>query len=205
MTSVKMPFALKENNKLVHIADVERGKKCNCVCLSCRSPLVASKGTKKQPHFKHTVINECERGFESAAHLAAKKIILERKQVTIPKHVCSVSVKDSKGVEHKESKTIVENGMVIRFDSIEEEKELYGMKADILAKIRKTSIIIEIFYRHKVDDQKLLKIKKANISAIEINLSDLTPEDVKDWEAFWLYINDPQNVQCLNNAKAHNI
>src|SRR5690606_14260968 len=62
--------------------------------------------------------------------------------------------------------------------------------------------IIEIFYRHKVDDLKIEKIKEANISTIEIDLSDLTPDDVKDWEAFWSCINDPNRVQWLHNARA---
>lgn len=77
------------------------------------------------------------------------------------------------------------------------------MKADILATAGNKSLIIEIFYRHKVNDEKFVKIVKANTSAIEINLSDLTPEDVKDWETFWSFINDPQRVQWLYNSKAH--
>ena len=97
---------------------------------------------------------------------------------------------------------MVVDGKVICFDSVQEEVELHGMKADILAKKCNIPLIIEIFYRHKVDDQKRVKIAEANISAIEINLSDLTTEDLKDWETFWLYINDPQRIQWLHNAKA---
>lgn len=202
---IKLPFGLNENNILVHIADVKRGKKCYCVCPSCRSPLIAAKGSKKQHHFKHAFDNECKSGLESAVHLAAKKMIMERKQITFSKCVSIASGTDSRGIEHKEQKIIVEDGMVVRFDSVEEETELHGMKADILAKMRNKLLIIEIFYRHKVEEEKLVKIVKADISAIEINLSDLRPEDVMDWEAFWLYLNDPHRVQWLYNAKAQSV
>lgn len=204
MKPIKLPFGLNESNILVHIADVDRGKECNCVCPfpSCRSPLIASKGSKKQHHFKHAVINECEGGFESAVHLAAKKIIRERKRITLPKCVSNASVKDSRGIEYTERKTVIENRKEMCFDSVEEEIELHCMRVDILAKIGNTPLIIEIFYRHKVEEQKRVKIAEANISAIEIDLSDLTPEDVIDWDAFWLYINDP-HVEWLYNAKAH--
>ncbi|BCA95195.1 hypothetical protein TUM19329_15560 [Legionella antarctica] len=55
---------------------------------------------------------------------------------------------------------------------------------------------------YKVDNQKIEKIKAANISTIEIDLSDLTSDDVKDWENFWFCINDPNRAQWLYNAKA---
>ncbi|HGC5941766.1 TPA: hypothetical protein ACIZCU_002618, partial [Legionella pneumophila] len=75
---------------------------------------------------------------------------------------------DSKGKMHLEFKTIVENEQSISFDSVEEEQKINEIQADILAIARKQKLIIEILYRHKVDDQKIEKIQAANISAIEI-------------------------------------
>jgi hypothetical protein len=201
MKTIKLPFGLNEDKILVHVTEVERGKNCNCTCPDCESPLVASKGSINQPHFKHAVDNNCEGGLESAVHLAAKQVIRERKQVTVSKFISIVSSNDSLGVIHSCQKTIVKNGTIIRFDSVEEEVEVAGMRADILGKKGSTPLIIEIFYRHKVDDQKRKKIVEANISAIEINLSDLMPKDIKDWNAFELYLNDPKRVEWLHNAK----
>ena len=65
--------------------------------------------------------------------------------------------------------------------------------------------MIEIFYRHRVDNVKIEKMKVAKISGIEINLSDLTSNDVATWETFWLYINDPKRVKWLYNVKGHDI
>ncbi len=205
MKSIKLPFGLNKDNELVHVNDVDRGKECNCVCPDCGSPLIASKGDKNQHHFKHAIINDCQGGFESAIHLAAKKMIRGKKNITLPQCIAIASARDSKGKNHTEQKTVRKNAESISFDTVDEEIELHDMRADLLAKKENTPLIIEIFYRHKVDDQKIEKIKKANISAIEINLSNLTLEDVENWEALWRCINDVQRIQWLHNAKAHNI
>lgn len=202
-TEIKLPFGLNKNNTLVHIADVENGKKCECVCPECHTPLIAAnRGSKIQPHFKHAVPTECEGGLESTIHRAAKQIISERKSITFSQYELTESKIDSKGNKHTEHLTVTQDGMVICFDSVDEEIELHGMKADIVALTCDRQLIIEIFYRHKVDAQKREKITKANISAIEIDLSNLIPEEVKDWEAFWLCINDSRRVKWLHNAKA---
>lgn len=199
--TIKLPFGLNENNMLVHVDEVERGKKCNCVCPGCGSSLIASKGRKNQPHFKHAANNECDGGLESAIHLAAKKMILERKQITLPKLECVVTASDSRGISHKKRETIVKEAMSIKLDFVQEEAELNGIRADLLAEKNNTRLIIEIFFRHKVDDQKLEKITSSNVSAIEINLSDLNPKEVQNWEVFWACLNDPERVRWLYNAK----
>lgn len=200
---IKLPFGLNKEGTLVHISDVASGKKCTCICPSCYSPLIAAKGTKNQHHFRHDANDECASGLESAIHFAAKKIIKERKSITLPECVSRAEMRDSRGIEYTEEEIVVQNGTVISFDDVEEEIELHGIKADILATSSHKQLIIEIFYRHKVDDEKYIKIVKANISAIEIDLSDLTPEDVVDWDSFWLRINDTGRIKWLYNAKAY--
>lgn len=197
---IKLPFGLSENNILIHIADIERGVKY--FCPGCRVPLLAVKGKIKQQHFRHSTGDECEHGLESAIHLFAKQKLREQKKITLPEYISTASATDSKGEVHIEYKTIAYEGNVICFDSVEEEKELQGIRADILARKGNHHLIIEIFYRHKVDEQKIEKIKKINISAIEINLSELMQEDVKDSDAYWSYMNDPKHIQWLHNVKA---
>src|SRR3990167_2303419 len=202
-SKIKLPFGLNEKGVLIHIDDAENGKKCNLVCSSCKSSLVAvNKGRQKQHHFRHDVVIECEGGLESAIHLAAKQMIMEKKRIKLSEYIVSESETDSKGKKHTEEFAIVvRDGKNMLFDDVQEEKELYGMKADIIAEKGSIQLIIEIFYRHKVDDLKIEKIKKGNMSAIEIDLSDLSAEDVKDMETFWLCVNDPRRVRWLHNVK----
>ncbi|MGE4348878.1 MAG: competence protein CoiA family protein [Candidatus Berkiella sp.] len=201
ISKIKLPFGLNRDGDLVHIADaaVESGKRCGFVCPSCKSQLVAAKGSKKQHHFKHDVDHECEGGLESAIHLAAKQMIIERKEIILPEFILTATKIDSKRMEYTDKETVA-RCRTVSFDSVQDEKELHGMKADILASVGNRHLIIEIFYSHKVDNQKREKIITANISAIEINLSDLTQEDLKDREAFWSYINEPQHIQWLHHV-----
>jgi hypothetical protein len=199
---IKLPFGLNERNKIVHIADVERDNNCNYICPSCRSPLIPVQGKIKEHHFRHEAIKECEGGLESAIHLAAKQIIMERKKITLPKCLAIALAKDSWGITYKKDKTVVEDGHKVSFDTVKEEINLTGIRVDLLAKRKNTQLIIEIFYSHIVDEKKIEKIREANISAIEINLSKLIPENVKDVGAFWRYINDPKNIRWLYNTKA---
>ncbi|HAU1990130.1 competence protein CoiA family protein [Legionella pneumophila] len=199
---IKLPFGLNENNIIVHIADVERDNNSKYICPSCRSPLIAVKGNIKEHHFRHETIKECAGGLESAIHLAAKQIIMERKKITLPKCLAIATAKDSWGIPYRKDKVVVEDGHEISFDSVLEEINLSGMRVDILANKNNKQLIIEIFYRHIVDEEKIEKIREANISAIEVNLSELMPENIKDFEVFWRYINDPKNVRWLYNTKA---
>jgi uncharacterized protein YuzE len=200
-SDIKLPFGLQQSTGLiVHISEVERGRMCNCVCPSCQVPLNAHKGEILQHHFKHDTGDECAGGLESAIHLAAKQLIKKHKQITLPERIAEVSVQDARGRSYKEKSVFVKNKEIRYFDSVEE-VELHGMKADIFAKSDNQPLIIEIFYRHKVDDQKREKIKTANISAIEIDLSDLEPDNVKNWHSFWLSINEIRRIEWLHHAK----
>lgn len=199
--TIKLPFGLDENNNLVHISDVKNGKACNCVCQSCKSPLIAAHGKINQHHFRHVVDSECASNPESAIHMAAKKMIVDKRMVSLPEYASNAYATDSRGIKHTESETIVKNGTIVLFDSVEDEKSLNGMRVDLLAKKDETSLIIEIYYRHQIDDQKIEKIKNENTSAIEIDLNHLTLGNVKDLEAFWLYLNDTKHSKWLHNAK----
>lgn len=199
MNTIKLPFALDKNNTIVHIDHVERGKHCCCICPSCKLPLMAVKGNQKQHHFRHANHNECEYGLESSIHIIAKQIIVEKQEITLPEYRVEVSAKDSMGKDYVEVE--IKDAKNVEFDHIKEEVEIYGMRADILAEKSNKQLVIEIFYSHKVGDEKLAKIKNANISAIEIDLSGLVQEDLKDRESFWLTINDQKNIKWLHNSK----
>ncbi|ADI38447.1 hypothetical protein [Waddlia chondrophila] len=200
MKSIKMPFGLNSDGNLVHISEVVNGKKCDCICPSCKAPLTAAKGNIKQHHFKHAIDSGCESGLESSIHLAAKEIIKEKKTIKLPENVLVLEKKDSKGLPHHESTIIVEAGLLIKFDFVEEEKIIDGMIVDLLAKKQEKQLIIEIYFRHNVDDEKIQKIKNSNISAIELDLSNLSPEDLIDRNTFWNYINNPERAQWLYNS-----
>ena len=71
----KIPFGMRDGS-LLHISQVERGLKCNCICPACNEPLVARKGKKTVHHFAHYRINNCSP--ETALHQIGKRLIFER-------------------------------------------------------------------------------------------------------------------------------
>ena len=72
-------YALKDD-EIIGIQEVESGLKCGCCCPACGEVLVAKKGEKMMHHFSHYAVNNCEYGYESSIHLAAKDILSKAKK-----------------------------------------------------------------------------------------------------------------------------
>lgn len=199
---IKLPFGVNGANGIVHINEVERGLACDCTCPGCGAPLIAAKGSVQQHHFRHAVEveAECEGAAESAIHLAAKQLIRERRQLTLSEYALRATRRDSTGRLHRDTEVVVPGGTTRHFDSVAEEYEVLGMRADLLAVEKNRPLMIEIRYMHAVDEEKRAKIQAANISAIEIDLSDVS-DKVSDWASLWLMINDPARMTWLYNPR----
>ena len=197
---IRIAFGMDQTNRVVHISEVERGRACDCRCPACSGPLMAVQGQVRQHHFRHAVEVACEGALESGIHLAAKQIIIERKELTLPKYVVTSARSYSKGRLHRTSEEPIPGGTVQKFDSVAAEVEVPGMRADILAMIGDRPLMVEIRYRHPVDEEKRAKIVAANISAIEIDLSDVSVDEA-DWPTLWSRINDPARILWLHNAE----
>ena len=81
--NTKLEYAIKDKT-LVYISEVQNGIDCNCYCPSCGGKLVAKKGKKNSHHFSHYNSEECQSGYETSLHMAAKNIIFKRKEFIIP-------------------------------------------------------------------------------------------------------------------------
>lgn len=74
--SALIPFGIdKETRSIREVGDVPRGRKCGCICPSCKAGLVARKGSENEWHFAHDHRAEarpkkkCDISFESACRL----------------------------------------------------------------------------------------------------------------------------------------
>lgn len=83
MKTLNLTYALKDNS-LVHISEVESGLQCGCKCPACGETLIARKGDKVIHHFAHKSTVECEFGYQTSLHLAAKKVISENGIIQVP-------------------------------------------------------------------------------------------------------------------------
>lgn len=164
------------NGKLIHISKVESGLKCNCTCPSCGEKLIARKGNKVTHHFAHNSKVECEYGYQTSIHLAAKEIISEIHHIQVPPLYLTFP-----GTGRK---ILLEKEQILDVLEVMLEKKINNIIPDILLKTNKGELILEIFVTHEIDDEKKVKIKKLDIPTIEIDLSKadrtITEVDLKN-------------------------
>lgn len=175
-THSKLIYALKDGD-IVSIDDVSSGKECGCVCPACGDELIARKGQKRMHHFAHRSNEDCEYGYESSLHLAAKDILSRAKKMAIPPvYVEFPQSSKSKQLLYLEKK--------ISFDHVELEKRFDDIIPDIVVDSGDEHFFIEIYVTHPIDDEKLKKLKEKNFSTIEIDLSkekrDISVEELSD-------------------------
>ena len=159
-------YALKDG-AIVSVSDVESGLKCGCVCPACGEQLVAKKGKKMKHHFAHYSGKTCSYGYESSLHLAAKDILLKARKMTIPP--VYVHFPDS----YKRDELICE-AREIDIDGVELEKQFGSIVPDVVVRAGGKSFFVEIYVTHCIDEIKLDKIRNAQISTIEIDLSKMS-------------------------------
>lgn len=162
-----VPFGLKEG-LLYEPRQVSNGKTCGCICPGCQHPLVA-KQNAQTPHFAHAPGEDCKNGLETAIHLAAKQLIAERMEVSIP----AINLQFPGGYGEKPSTEHLYTSNLRPLAEVRIEPWLDGFRPDIVVveSHRQRKILIEIAVTHFVDDIKLTKIKNRGIHAIEIDVS----------------------------------
>ena len=172
----KLIYALKDGN-IVSIDDVPSGKECGCVCPACGDELIARKGQKRMHHFAHRSNEDCEYGYESSLHLAAKDILSRSEKMVIP----PVYVEFPQSGKPKE---LISKERKIPIDDVELEKRFDDIIPDIVVDSGDEHFFIEIYVTHPIDDEKLKKLKEKKISTIEIDLSkikrDISVEEFSD-------------------------
>ena len=184
-----LQYALKDN-KIVHVSEVAKGLECGCICPACKSKLIAKKGNKVIHHFAHYNADECEHGYETALHLAAKEILFNAKKMVIPPLFLKFPYSRRSEIKIVDAQTII-------IDKVELEKIHNDIIPDIVVYSCNSKFFVEIYVTNRVDEIKLEKIKKAKVSVLEIDLSkidrDISHEELKKYllklckEKYWLY------------------
>ena len=194
-----MLFLLAErNDRIIHIDEItpdENGLKCKCICPICKEPLKANTlGKIKRKHFSHNINSDCINHLETAIHKLAKQIIEENRRIVIPKLIYNDKI------------LVPEQN--INFIIVESEKYLsnYNIKPDIIGTAvhnnKKMYLIIEIVITHKIDENKLKKIKKSNLSTIEIYLDPKEISKLSFNEIKHIILNSTSNKKWIYNKYA---
>ena len=156
-------YALKDG-VATSIENVESGLKCGCICPSCGEPLVAKKGLKRMHHFSHYSGHNCEYGYETSLHLAAKEILSTANRIVLPAVYIHFPNSPKASELYCEAKEI-------QIERVELEQRFQDVIPDVVIYAGGKQLFLEVYVTHAIDDIKLKKLKQANISTIEIDLS----------------------------------
>ena len=171
--SGKIYFAERAaDGRTVHINGVRSGSACGCVCVGCGLPMLAYKGKRNRHHFQHGsgIRPECKHAGETALHRIAKEYLAEALSLTIPAR----ELKEDGLVE------VVARKSEFRFDRATLERRLHDIVPDVLVWKGARPLLIEFAVTHKCGPEKLEKIRRLEISAIEIDLSKYRATNLSD-------------------------
>jgi hypothetical protein len=167
----KTPFGHK-NGRMLAPADVESGLACGCTCPGCGATLMAKKGPQMAWHFAHHSAKASVSCVESAIHAAAKQVLLEANWLRVPvKYVEAEGVAPYSSRHTKSAQLGFER--IIRFERTAEEVWEVGVRPDVVGYRGEKRMLIEMYFRHQVDEVKLAKLREKGLPALEIDLSDL--------------------------------
>lgn len=201
-----------KTDNIVRINEV-CSKHTHLVCPSehCRWPLTpVIKTTKKIQHFRHKPDSsgnkrECKDpvgALESAVHLLAKEAILKRKNLYLFPYSNTFDRYRGKLISPIVIGRFSKKGSRANLTDIESEvrRTAKDYQPDITALFDNEEFIIEIHYSHLVDQEKLEKIIRDDIPAIEISLSHIKDDELSVYEIDRAVVN-PDNFKWLHYPK----
>lgn len=192
----RMIYAVK-GGQPIHIDDVERGLACGCFCPACGERLIARKGEKMMHHFAHRSGTECEKGYETSLHLAAKDILLRAGRMILPP--ASICFPDSPKVV-----PITDGPIELPIDRVELEQRMDTIIPDVVVFSGEKKLLVEIYVSHKVDDIKQKKIEELHLSAIEIDLSRVE-RTLSRVELVGILVDGTENKKWISNEYANQL
>lgn len=187
-----LPYGIK-NGELVKIDTVSSGLRCDCFCPSCGSALVAKKGKLKTHHFAHYQEGNCAGAIETALHLAAKRILQERKKIRLPDLLEFIG-------EPFYDYVTLQKSQIIKFEDVKSEVRWNDIVVDIVGYFNNQPLLIEIGVTHFIDTSKEQKIIEYGVSCIEIDLSFLE-NGFSEKELEKAVINDTSNKSWIFHRK----
>lgn len=182
--SAILSIGINEKGEQIKIDDAAPGKKCNCFCPICNTPLIAKNKVpallaKHEHHFAHFKGYPCKANDETVRHLWAKEVLSEIKSLRLP-----------------EGNETIPAGLV-HFQNVYIEKmdEVHGFRPDAVATLGNgEKLLIEFLVSHKVTEKKrkIIVDNKLNCIEIDINHVELDKDAIK-----LFLLNDTDNKEWI--------
>lgn len=202
-TKGKVPFGLREG-KLHYVSEVETGLGCNCFCPDpvCAKPLIArnrpSPTRRRISYFAHASQTSGCGGRESALHRMGKEIVERATRLMLP----DWSALDKEFAFGSTPATLAPGSVqevLIREGQMRPDLKVIALCGQAFIQ----NLYVEIKVSHAVDWEKRQRAIGLGLTMIEIDLSDVSDEDLQDEKAFahhaldrvdnrqWIHIGNP--------------
>lgn len=146
---LKIPFGKDQNTGRFYDPSTAAKEKLQCLCNECGMKLLAIRRTNPewQDYFRHAKNNKCAGGLESLYHSLAKQILKEADSLSINQYV----------------------SMAYHICDIEITR--HNRRPDAYIQNPYRSLIVEIFYTHRIEKQTLDIYHKNGEEVLEIDIS----------------------------------
>lgn len=173
-----IPFGWStEQEQLVDVADVRRGRACACVCPACRTPLIARKGDVRQAHFAHAArnvyndtVDACDYSVFVAARLMLKQIIGPSIRLEAPAYVDCVV--DERGYDLVEWFTATD-ARSIELSKITVEQSFGEVLVDVLGSVGGRNFVVYITYPGRSIPEELMAPQDLTCGILQLRLDDI--------------------------------
>lgn len=147
----------------VHIEEVLSGLACRCVCSGCGRRVVAHKGSMRR-HFQHAVAEDhetCASPGETALHRFAKAVLSKALVLRLP---------ELEETDGRNTVTVVRE-REFGFDKAILEKRQGEVVPDVVCLKDGRPLHVEFKVTHACGPEKVEKLKRMDVGAIEVDLS----------------------------------
>jgi hypothetical protein len=158
---VRLSYGITEDDRLAHVTEVASGLACGCRCPGCGERLVARKGAYKVHHFAHYVHGACAGAWETTLHRLAKEVVLEAREILLPKAVAQVG----------DLSAGVAAAMMFPYEAAEAEVDFGELRPDAVITGRGRQLLLEFHVRHHCGPEKIARLRTRNLATVEIDLS----------------------------------
>ena len=195
MNSLKIPYALTQNKKIVNPQMANKDDKY--FCPECNSNVTFRKGDKNQPHFAHKKDTECSA--ESVIHATAKKMIIRAwknsANIIDPRHdpfsPCGVFMFRKCPKCDKGAYGNVLVGDISDIDDVKDEVGVGNYRVDVgFMSCGIPQYAIEVVHTHKVQSEKWDDFKKWKFPCVEVECQHV----IDRWN---LSLQDPPSFKRL--------
>lgn len=174
-----IPFGLATaSEELVDVGSVERGNACGCICPSCKTPLVARHGNKKEWHFAHRsqkvhneTRKECEFSFAVSVRLMIRQLSRDGLKFKTPSLKSPLLVFSEHTHKSADFSYLVAKERTLILEEVKVGAQFCGVTVDVLGLVKNFPFVVFVTYKERSLPSELKKPSMIKCGVVELNVN----------------------------------